>query len=214
VYGPVTQGKTRVGQLIDRRDWFCDCGRISARECNSDCKRTYQNHLDQVTRTELESEIPSHTQNDDLLVKVPSLEQILCRLIRLWSGDSIAPLNLCSALFLVPGVCPHQPECCRLLRTRRHALVTVPRKAGERTRGTGAQVGFQADQSRAVFHGIPGSSSRIRLEKAGSRSAARARSLMWLRRLSSTPTNAGRRTGVSTSVYIALWTPSEDSQRA
>jgi hypothetical protein len=36
-------------------------------------------HLDQVTGTELESEIPSHTQNDDLLVKVPSLEQILCR---------------------------------------------------------------------------------------------------------------------------------------
>jgi hypothetical protein len=32
-------------------------------------------HLDQVTGTELESEIPSHTQNDDLLVKVPSLEQ-------------------------------------------------------------------------------------------------------------------------------------------
>ena len=79
VYGPVTQGKTRVGQLINRRDWFCDCGRISARECNSDCKRTYQNHLDQVTGTELESEIPSHAQNDDLLVKVPSLEQILCR---------------------------------------------------------------------------------------------------------------------------------------
>ena len=39
-YGPVTQGKTRVGQLIDRRDWFCDCGRIGARGCNGDCKRT------------------------------------------------------------------------------------------------------------------------------------------------------------------------------
>ena len=25
------------------------------------------------------SDVPSHTQNDDLLVKVPSLEQILCR---------------------------------------------------------------------------------------------------------------------------------------
>jgi hypothetical protein len=36
-------------------------------------------HLDQVTGTELESEVPSHTQNDDLLVKVPPLEQILCR---------------------------------------------------------------------------------------------------------------------------------------
>jgi hypothetical protein len=35
--------------------------------------------LDEVTGTELESEIPSHTLNDDLLVKVPSLEQILCR---------------------------------------------------------------------------------------------------------------------------------------
>src|ERR1700738_5480663 len=36
-------------------------------------------HLDQVTGTKLESQVPSHTQNDDLLVKVPSLEQILCR---------------------------------------------------------------------------------------------------------------------------------------
>jgi hypothetical protein len=36
-------------------------------------------HLDQVTGTELESEVPSHTQNDDLLVEVPSLEQILRR---------------------------------------------------------------------------------------------------------------------------------------
>ena len=36
-------------------------------------------HLDEVTGTELESEVPSHTQNDDLLVKVPPLEQILCR---------------------------------------------------------------------------------------------------------------------------------------
>jgi hypothetical protein len=35
--------------------------------------------LDQVTGTELESEVPSHTQNDHLLVKVLSLEQILCR---------------------------------------------------------------------------------------------------------------------------------------
>jgi hypothetical protein len=25
------------------------------------------------------SDVPSHTQNDDLLVKVPSFEQILCR---------------------------------------------------------------------------------------------------------------------------------------
>ena len=44
-------------------------------------------------------------------------------------------------LFLVPGVCPHKPECCRLLRTWRHALVTVPRKTRERTRGTGALKG-------------------------------------------------------------------------
>jgi hypothetical protein len=36
-------------------------------------------HLDQVTGTELESEVSSHTQNDDLLVEVPPLEQILCR---------------------------------------------------------------------------------------------------------------------------------------
>src|ERR1700740_1804528 len=35
--------------------------------------------LAQVTGTEFESEVPSHTQNDDLLVKVPPLEQILCR---------------------------------------------------------------------------------------------------------------------------------------
>jgi hypothetical protein len=43
----------------------------------------------------------------------------------------------------------------------------------------------QTIRPKAVFHGIPGSPSRMRLEKAGSRSAARARSLMWLRRLSS-----------------------------
>jgi hypothetical protein len=30
---------------------------------------------DKVTGTALESEIPSHTQNDDLFVKAPSLEQ-------------------------------------------------------------------------------------------------------------------------------------------
>src|SRR5271166_5467343 len=39
----------------------------------------FNHHLDEDTGTELESEIPSHTQNDDLLVKVPSVEQILCR---------------------------------------------------------------------------------------------------------------------------------------
>ena len=38
-----------------------------------------RHHLDQVTGTELENEVPSHTQNDDLLVEVPALEQILCR---------------------------------------------------------------------------------------------------------------------------------------
>jgi hypothetical protein len=36
-------------------------------------------HLDQVTGTELEREIPPHTQHDDFLIKMPSLEQILCR---------------------------------------------------------------------------------------------------------------------------------------
>src|SRR5580700_12050112 len=36
-------------------------------------------HLDEVTGTELESEIPSYAEHDDFLVKVPSLEQILCR---------------------------------------------------------------------------------------------------------------------------------------
>src|ERR1700744_5824591 len=29
------------------------------------------------------------------------------------------------------NVCPHQPEGCRLLRTWRHALVTIPRKRGK-----------------------------------------------------------------------------------
>jgi integrase len=44
-------------------------------------------------------------------------------------------------LFLVPGVCPDQPDDCRLLRTRPHALVTVPRKTRERTRGPRALKG-------------------------------------------------------------------------
>ena len=44
-------------------------------------------------------------------------------------------------LFLVSGVCPDQPDGYRLLRAWRHALVTVPRKTRERTRGTGALEG-------------------------------------------------------------------------
>ena len=35
--------------------------------------------MDQVTGAELEGEIPSYAEHDDFLVKVPSLEQILCR---------------------------------------------------------------------------------------------------------------------------------------
>jgi hypothetical protein len=35
--------------------------------------------LDEVTEAQFKCDVPSHTQNDDLLVKVPSLEQILCR---------------------------------------------------------------------------------------------------------------------------------------
>jgi hypothetical protein len=34
-------------------------------------------HLDQVTGTELESEVPSHTQDDDFLIKMPPLEEIV-----------------------------------------------------------------------------------------------------------------------------------------
>src|SRR5277367_3460951 len=36
-------------------------------------------HLDQVTGAELEGEIPSYTEHDDFLVKVPALEELLCR---------------------------------------------------------------------------------------------------------------------------------------
>ena len=54
--------------------------------------------------------------------------------------DSISPNSLkdirdkaifCVLLLLVPGVCSHKPECCRLLRTWRHALVTVSRETRE-----------------------------------------------------------------------------------
>src|SRR6516225_7323338 len=38
-----------------------------------------RHHLDEVTEAQFKCDIPSHTQNDDLLVKMPSLEQILCR---------------------------------------------------------------------------------------------------------------------------------------
>ena len=34
---------------------------------------------DEVTEAQLKCDVPSHTQIDDFLVKVPSLEQILCR---------------------------------------------------------------------------------------------------------------------------------------
>jgi integrase len=42
------------------------------------------------------------------------------------------------SLFLVPGVCPDQPDGYRLLRAWRYALVTVPGKTRERTRGARA----------------------------------------------------------------------------
>src|SRR5215470_34497 len=38
-----------------------------------------RHHLDEVTEAQFKCDVPSHTQNDDLLVKMPSLEQILCR---------------------------------------------------------------------------------------------------------------------------------------
>jgi hypothetical protein len=38
----------------------------------------FRHHLDEVTRAELECQMPPHAQNDDLLVKMPSLEEILC----------------------------------------------------------------------------------------------------------------------------------------
>jgi len=40
---------------------------------------TFRHHLDEVTEAQFKCDVPSHTQNDDLLVKVPTLEQILCR---------------------------------------------------------------------------------------------------------------------------------------
>src|ERR1700719_4941824 len=40
---------------------------------------TFRHHLDEVTEAQFKCDVPSHTQNDDLLVKVPSLERILCR---------------------------------------------------------------------------------------------------------------------------------------
>src|SRR5580692_12346323 len=40
---------------------------------------TFRHHLDEVTEAQFKCDVPSHTQKDDLLVKVPSLEQILCR---------------------------------------------------------------------------------------------------------------------------------------
>src|SRR6478752_9603610 len=40
---------------------------------------TFRHHLDEVTEAQFKCDVPSHTQNDDLLVKVPSLEKILCR---------------------------------------------------------------------------------------------------------------------------------------
>ena len=52
-------------------------------------------HLDQVTEAEFKCDVPSHTQNDDLLVKVPSLEQILCRgrFRLLWQLSDTEPFN-------------------------------------------------------------------------------------------------------------------------
>ena len=38
----------------------------------------FRHHLEEVKRAELECQIPPHAQDDDLLVKMPSLEEILC----------------------------------------------------------------------------------------------------------------------------------------
>jgi hypothetical protein len=35
-------------------------------------------HLDQITGAELESEVPPHAQDDDLVIEVPPLEKVLC----------------------------------------------------------------------------------------------------------------------------------------
>jgi hypothetical protein len=39
----------------------------------------FRHHLDQVTGTQFEAHVPSHAQDDDLVIEVPSLEEILCR---------------------------------------------------------------------------------------------------------------------------------------
>src|SRR5260221_3520600 len=36
---------------------------------------TFRHHLDEVTEAQFKCDVPSHTQNDDLLVKVPSLNR-------------------------------------------------------------------------------------------------------------------------------------------
>ena len=40
---------------------------------------TFRHHLDEIAEAQFKRQIPSHAQNDDLLVKVPPFEQILCR---------------------------------------------------------------------------------------------------------------------------------------
>jgi hypothetical protein len=40
---------------------------------------TFGHHLDQITAAELEPEIPPHAQRDELVIEVPSLEEILRR---------------------------------------------------------------------------------------------------------------------------------------
>lgn len=56
---------------------------------------------------------------------------------------------LCTPVRLVPGFCARQLNGCRLLRTGWPALVAVPRKAGERTRGSGAFKSQRSNRSLA-----------------------------------------------------------------
>src|SRR5450755_4885029 len=59
----------------------------SVRQCNS----TLRHHLDQIPRTQFESEIPSHAQHDDFPVEMSSLKRIKCS----------HPVHYC------PGLQPH-----------------------------------------------------------------------------------------------------------
>jgi Transposase IS116/IS110/IS902 family len=73
----LSDGRGKEGSIKPLRDWDCalDLGGDGVAPDDS----TLVHHLDQVAGAEFKGQVPPHAQHDNLLVKMPPLEEILCR---------------------------------------------------------------------------------------------------------------------------------------